>query len=206
MLDGSTVQQHWSWGVRGVAPVRCLKSHSCEKIEVAVEEEDRRVDLGASSGSGGRPPANLISTLLISHRWGAENRVTNVLQPWLPHCGPPMGMYPTSYNKGFKINTECKTGGSIMYACMKHLCILPIEWWNIMKTYQKSVYISGSLHLCISVNRIQRKKNSSRSWICWDMFRDVKYGCSTYQVYHFSLPGFINVLQKWPFWKVRMTK
>ena len=43
-----------------------------KKIEVAVEEEDRRADLGASSGSRGRPPANMISTLRISHAEGQK--------------------------------------------------------------------------------------------------------------------------------------
>ena len=60
--------------------MQCLNSHYGEKIEVVVEEEDRSADLGASSGSRGRPPANMASTLRISHRLGAENRVTNVLQ------------------------------------------------------------------------------------------------------------------------------
>ena len=46
--------------------MRCLNSHCDEKREVVVEEEDRSADLGASSGSRGRPPANMASTLRIS--------------------------------------------------------------------------------------------------------------------------------------------
>ena len=54
--------------VRGVAPVQCLNSHCDEKIEFVVEQADRSADLGASSGSRGRPPSNMASTLRISHR------------------------------------------------------------------------------------------------------------------------------------------
>ena len=48
--------------------MQCLNSHCDEKIVVVVEKEDRSADLGASSGSRGRPPANMASTPRISHR------------------------------------------------------------------------------------------------------------------------------------------
>ena len=54
-------------GVLGTAGFH-LNSHCDEKIELVVEEEDGSADLEASSGSRGRPPANMASTLGISHR------------------------------------------------------------------------------------------------------------------------------------------
>ena len=151
MLGGNTIQQHWSWGVRGVAPVRCLKSHCCEKIEVAVEEEDRSADLGASSGSRGRPPANMISTLRISHRWGAENRVTNVLQTWLPHCGPPMYIYIYIYHGWVSHNVYLNdtTHWDIMYVCIisQMLRFSPIWCFTHFDIHFSSALFSGLVSL-----------------------------------------------------------
>ena len=62
-----------------------------KKIEVAVEEEDRRADLGASSGSRGRPPANMICGFRIAEGQKIESQMCFKLDSLIvdPPCELP---------------------------------------------------------------------------------------------------------------------